>query len=202
MWERGRPRRQASSVNAARERGGDGKGLRTEGKLRRVEWSPGGVSARRQNRANPRAGSVLQDTRRSAEEEPVEGVRNPEGGTRSGGGRPFPKEVATRPPGVDSVEVFPGGGANLWTVQEKGVVGSSGNGTTVRVPAGDRTGAGKRGRSWNDGRKARRGGSEILRRMELRRGEGPREVGVLRANVDAEACGGRQEEPDSASCPR
>jgi hypothetical protein len=34
-------------------------------------------------------------------EQAVEGVEDPEDGTRSGGGRPFPKEVTTWSPGVD-----------------------------------------------------------------------------------------------------
>jgi hypothetical protein len=49
-------------------------------------------------------GSVLQYTRGSLEEQTVEVVRNHEGGTRSGGGSPFPKEATTWPPGVDSRE--------------------------------------------------------------------------------------------------
>jgi hypothetical protein len=85
--------------------------LRAEGKLRRVDWALGGGFEKRQNPANPMVGSVLQYTRGSLEEQTVEVVQNHEGGTRSGGGSPFPKEVTTWLSGVDSREKPPDGRA-------------------------------------------------------------------------------------------
>jgi hypothetical protein len=73
---------------------------------------------------NPRIGSGMQQARTAMEEQAVEGVRNPEDGTRTGAGSPRPEGQPresprkggskTGKPGVDS-RAHVDGGANLWT---------------------------------------------------------------------------------------
>jgi hypothetical protein len=80
-------------------------GLSAEGRLRRAGWRSGEAGfATSGNATNPRIGSGMKQAREVEEEQTVEVVRNHEGGTRSGGGSPFPKEATTWPPGVDSRE--------------------------------------------------------------------------------------------------
>lgn len=78
-----------------------GGSLCAEGKLRRAGLRRGEVPGRRKperggNAANPRVGSVLQDTRIAREEEAGEVVRDHEVGTRMGSGFPIPKEGRRR----------------------------------------------------------------------------------------------------------
>jgi len=100
---------QALVTIAHPSRGGS---LCAEGKLRRAGLRRGEILGRREpeqgrNAANPRVGSVLQDTRIAREEETGEVVRHHVVGTRMGSGFPIPKEGRRRVtggwlPGVDS----------------------------------------------------------------------------------------------------
>lgn len=113
-------------VNRARKRSGDVSGAAYEGKASKGRGARRGSSERSGNAANPRVGSVLQHTRRVVEEQTVEVVQNHEGGTWSGAGRPFPKEVTTWSPGVDS-SIRCLDGRTVFEGKE-GVVGSAGDG--------------------------------------------------------------------------
>jgi hypothetical protein len=102
----GRLRRYDRLVNGARKRRGDDRRLSAEGKLRRADIGGRSAFARRRGLSNPTVGSAVQHPRRGLEEEAVEVVENHADGTRSGGGRPFPKGATTWHPGVDSRQVI------------------------------------------------------------------------------------------------
>jgi hypothetical protein len=140
-------------------------------------------------------GSVLQHTRSFGEEETVEVVRNHEGGTRSGGGRPFPTEATTLSPGVDSLERLPD--ERAFFEGNAGRCGEAARKGWLGVVAGNRArrldeaapGAARQGQEWW-GRRLERGATCPH--------EGPRTAGTSTL-VDSPKLGGPQEEPDSAT---
>jgi len=150
---RRRPRRKSTVVYSARKRVGDTVGAACGGKASKGRAASRGSSERSGNVANPRVGSVLQYTRRVLEEQAVEVVENHEDGTRSGGGRPFPKEVTTWSPGVDSGIRFLDGRAVFEGSTE---VWWGRLATVGRMRTRATANATRRGRSWSGRRKTRR----------------------------------------------